>query len=38
VEKWEVTADRTWTVICNLYMEKWKMATLATEMAAKHWG
>ena len=38
MEKWEVTTDRTWTVVHGLYMEKWKMVTRATEMAAKRGG
>ena len=38
VDKWEVTLDRTWSVVRDLWVAKWKMMTRASEMAAKRGG
>ena len=38
VEKWEVSLDRTWSVVRNQWVAKWKMVTRASDMAAKRGG
>ena len=38
VEKWEVLLDRTWSVVRNQWVAKWKMVTRASDMAAKRGG
>ena len=36
VEKWEVLLDRTWSVVRDQWVAKWKMVTRTSDMAAKH--
>ena len=38
VEKWELLPDRTWSVVRNQWVAKWKMVTRASDMAAKRGG
>ena len=38
VEKWEVSLDRTWSVVCDQWVAKWKMVTRASDMASKRGG
>ena len=36
--KWEAMIDRDWTVVCNIWVKKYKEVTCATMMASKRWG
>ena len=36
--KWEVSLDRTWSVVRDQWVAKWKMVTRASDMAAKRGG
>ena len=38
VEKWEVSLDRTWSVVRDQWVAKWKIVTRASDMAAKRGG
>ena len=38
VEKWEVSLNRTWSVVRDQWVAKWKMVTRASDMAAKRGG
>ena len=38
VEEWEVSLDRTWSVVRDLWVAKWKMVTRASDMATKRGG
>ena len=38
MEKWEVSLDRTWSVVRDQWVAKWKMVTHASDMAAKRGG
>ena len=38
MEKWEVSLDRTWSVVRDQWVAKWKMVTRTSDMAAKRGG
>ena len=38
VENWEVSPDRTWSVVHDQWVTNWKMVTHASDMAAKRGG